>query len=427
LQNCGRRLMHVFWRQMPTIHWRVRAPNCPSLSRHDAYGSLTKRQLSGFSAGNANARCSGGLYAILAQERVRAPKCPSLIGKYAYSLLTKRQLSGWTAGNANARCSRNLDTNLAQERVVAPRYPTSTGCYPYSSLTKRWRCGNKLFSRGCSGKQDRRDGRRWFYSSTCSLSSELLPAVAAREERENLRQVCDEVIRGNAKNTIHRRCRVNAQLPRDEVSTALLDGLKLQELLPGAPPTAIADVHRDILACVDCWTKATGRDRPSVLVTLTRKNRKHLDLHIDHVDVRVLCTLFGKGTEWVTNPNWLHFAASFADHDRGGAIADVLTGAVLSSTQGTLSRSKEREIVVIRGTAHRALWRGQARLHRGPDVSHVDGEWRLVVKVDDGPGWWRDERLSFLSRPAVSRQKLTWGQMMLQMIRRQLKLVRSYA
>lgn len=136
--------------------------------------------------------------------------------------------------------------------------------------------------------------------------------------------------------------------------------------------------------------------------------RRNLKLHLDHVDARVLCTLYGKGTEWVgAPPGWLHVAASFADHDKGSAIADVLRK-VLHRRKPTLRAAKEREAVLIRGTANAGVRRGQARLHRGPDTQ--DGEWRVLVKVDDGPGWWRDESLRFLHRPASPRQHRTWGQ-----------------
>lgn len=152
--------------------------------------------------------------------------------------------------------------------------------------------------------------------------------------------------------------------------------------------------------------------------SVARTQRRNLKLHLDHVDARVLCTLYGKGTEWVGAPaGWLHAAASFADHGTGGAVGDVLREAVLRNATGggggrstalPLRVAREREAVLVRGTSNAGVWRGQARLHRGPDVQ--DGEWRVLVKVDDGPGWWRDETLKFLHRPSKPRQHQTWGQ-----------------
>jgi hypothetical protein len=85
----------------------------------------------------------------------------------------------------------------------------------------------------------------------------------------------------------------------------------------------------------------------------------------------------------VTSPNWLHRAASFADHDRGGALGDFLKEAVRTTTHESLGGAKEREVMLVRGTANPSMVRGFARLHRGPDVHPDVGEWRLFVKVDE--------------------------------------------
>ena len=258
-----------------------------------------------------------------------------------------------------------------------------------------------------------------------SFSTWHLPALAtpaAEARREALRAACARAIAGARRHTLLARCTVDAGESERAALAALADGLALGELLPGAGDDAIADVHADVLACVALWARTTGRDRAFVTVTLTRKRRRNMALHLDHVDARVFCSLFGRGTEWVTAPDWLHAAASYADHGRGGAVSDALREAVhrRAMSRGRLQGAGEREAVVIRGTANAGVRRGQPRLHRAPDTDPDVGEWRLVVKIDDGPGWWRDPALRFLSRPPVSRQRKTWGQKVVDILRQRL-------
>ena len=245
-------------------------------------------------------------------------------------------------------------------------------------------------------------------------------ASAATARRDSLRAACVSALDLAPTHTLVARGEVptDSSATRADATAALTDGLGLAALLPSASAAVIADVHSDVLACVALWAQATGRSRASVLVTLTAKRREALRLHLDHVDVRVLCALCGKGTEWVAPPpGWLHAAASWADHGRGGAIADGLKDAVAAVAATTVRAAAEREVVMVRGTANRCLRRGEARLHRGPDNDPDAGEWRLLVKVDDGPGWWRDESLRFLYRPSASRQTQTWGQLLVDVVR----------
>jgi hypothetical protein len=248
----------------------------------------------------------------------------------------------------------------------------------------------------------------------------------ASERRRVLRNACAQAIYTSKSNSIMRRCEVRVNGSHNDAMSALANGIAFENILPessrdeSCAKAAITDMYEDMLACVLLWANVTGRSRASVLVTLTRKKTSSTKLHLDHVDARVLCTLFGKGTQWVTSPDWLHAFASFADHDRGNAIADALKEAVhnKSTNKGALlTQAQERQVVLVRGTAHPGLMRGTARLHSSPDVDPAMKEWRLFFKVDDGPGWGRKEHLQHLKKPSVSRLRRTWGQHLMERFR----------
>mmetsp|Transcript_18534 Transcript_18534/g.34334 ORF Transcript_18534/g.34334 Transcript_18534/m.34334 type:complete len:319 (+) Transcript_18534:1342-2298(+) len=251
------------------------------------------------------------------------------------------------------------------------------------------------------------------------LEVESLPP-SDRRRSEKLRAACAQALAGAKSNKVIAARATVPLLQQDSGIAALVAAI-----LPSSSPygahgdesetTSLRqDLEADIHACVRAWAQATGRDRPFVQLTLSRKPPRTL-LHIDHVDVRVLCTVFGSGTEWV-NPafatGWLHWAASWMDSGRGGALADFLKARVQQQCEnGSLFQAaKERQVVVIRGTAHPDLPRGLARLHRGPKLLQEMSDWRLLIKVDDGPGWWRADHLKHLYRPPESRQQKTWAQ-----------------
>lgn len=203
--------------------------------------------------------------------------------------------------------------------------------------------------------------------------------AAAVARREALRHECDRAEAFTA------QCELPIHLPHAEAVAALADGLSLAKRLPGASSQALADVHTDVLACVALWAQETGRERACVQVKLLRSSMC-TKLHLDYVDARVLCTLYGKGTEWLS-PGVLHAAASLAVTDGGSALGDVLKDVALATTSPrSLHAAQEREAVLIRGPSNPRLRNGQSMLHRSPSVDGCCGEWRLLIKVDEGSG-----------------------------------------
>jgi hypothetical protein len=299
---------------------------------------------------------------------------------------------------AQPRCWASTGAARSNCRTPAaaawPAHPRSTMCWA-TRLVDDMRhpgttgpVGNNA-SRG-SGDDLGGDLRGW----TSALSLWPLPplAGAARARRRELRGAwaaalnhdsTTEALQVGPNRTLARRCRVPVPVPAGEdglaatiatraaAEAALVEGLGLSRLLPHASAEAVADMHADILACVALWAGVTRRSSASVGVSIVSKRRRNLRLHLDHVDARVLCTLHGKGTEWVAAPaGWLHTAASFSDHGRGGAVADILKEAMLEAAgRGAappLRAAGEREAVLIRGTANAAVRRGQARCASGP-------------------------------------------------------------
>eukprot|EP00793_Prasinoderma_coloniale_P000797 PRCOL_00003947-RA len=184
-------------------------------------------------------------------------------------------------------------------------------------------------------------------------------------------------------------------LPADSrVALRALRALRLEERIPGAPRGAIDDVYEDALEVARVWAEAVedarargdecgdgGIDACVVQVKLLTETMCPR-LHVDHVAARAMCTIIGRGTEYVDDPGVLSKAASFTVASGGNALGDALKGAV--ERVATFREAREREVVLIKGTAWPGARRQDAILHRSPQVDGDGGEFRLVVKVDEG-------------------------------------------
>lgn len=178
---------------------------------------------------------------------------------------------------------------------------------------------------------------------------------------------------------------------------ALRARLQLEGRLPGAPQPAVDDVYLDVLECAKVWEETVQDARARgdgcaigdfdlcvVQVKLLRSTMCPR-LHVDHVAARAMCTIIGRGTEYVEDPGVLSKVASFTAATPGGyalGVADKLKDAV--ERVASFGEAREREVVLIKGTAWPGSRRQDAILHRSPPVDADSGEFRLVVKVDEG-------------------------------------------
>ncbi|QDZ17671.1 hypothetical protein HOP50_01g01780 [Chloropicon primus] len=125
----------------------------------------------------------------------------------------------------------------------------------------------------------------------------------------------------------------------------------------------------------------------TVTVALHRSTTCPL-LHQDNVEQRAICTLLGRGTEWLSEPELPKTAAIIeavnAAQDQEDYACARAHKKKLEAT-AAFAAAGERETVLIRG----CKWPGaerQAPLHRSPHLARNGKQFRLVVKVDSGRG-----------------------------------------
>ena len=150
-------------------------------------------------------------------------------------------------------------------------------------------------------------------------------------------------------------------LPRDRsrMDEAALDGV-YEDVLAVARAHPLADEH----GC-------------KLVVTLARGNMCKF-LHIDHVPMRAMCTLLGKGTEWLEDQAAPEVEACVTAN-LAGDIETANRYKAEFERSAAIACAAERETVLMRG----ACWPGleaRAALHRSPTLP--PGAFRLLVKAD---------------------------------------------
>ena len=109
-------------------------------------------------------------------------------------------------------------------------------------------------------------------------------------------------------------------------------------------------------------------------------------LHQDNVEQRAICTIFGRGTEWIREPVSAAVQSLVSVVHDAQAVEDWKTANAAKQEIGRVAKfsiAEEREVVLIRGSKWPGVER-HAPLHRSPAIAEGSGDWRLVVKVDAG-------------------------------------------
>lgn len=161
--------------------------------------------------------------------------------------------------------------------------------------------------------------------------------------------------------------------------------LELDRRVPGVPHAALEGVIQDVLDVAGAHATA-GEVGCRVNVTFIRTTMCPL-LHVDMVRQRAICTLLGRGTEWLADPDVPAARSALkATVARDWAAANYFKAEL--ERNAAFASAHERETILVRG----ATWPGyelHAPLHRSPELEAFD-DFRLVVKVDemdakDGP------------------------------------------
>lgn len=160
------------------------------------------------------------------------------------------------------------------------------------------------------------------------------------------------------------------------------------EQIEGTNPAAesIDDVYEDVLEVAK--SHALSRDVGCTVTVAFHRSTTCPMLHQDNVEQRAFCTLLGRGTEWLADPESPKIAALISAVNSAQAEQDYATARVHKlklETEAAFSRAEERETVLIRGSK----WPGaesKAPLHRSPHLPKDGRQFRLIVKVDSGKG-----------------------------------------
>jgi len=167
--------------------------------------------------------------------------------------------------------------------------------------------------------------------------------------------------------------------------------LSLDEVVPVG--TSISDQLRGLPACLEreiLATEVAGLVR--LYGRLMQVDRVRLQLgavgtrscpkfHVDHVEVRMLCTFCGAGTEWIAEPE-LHRSRVMRSTStllpvRKRAHRGVSSGPAARLSPG-VSQLERFDVALLKGSAYPGNERFGV-VHRSPDVCSAEPRWVMVV------------------------------------------------
>jgi hypothetical protein len=157
--------------------------------------------------------------------------------------------------------------------------------------------------------------------------------------------------------------RLDAALPR-------LD--PLSEKLPAGPGQDV--LLDDVLHLIELFSTLCDSDRIGLRLTITR-DALCPRFHADGVNLRLICTWQGPGTEWL-EPESIDRA--YLGTGSGG-LRDETSGLLLPGAQ--IYRMRPFEVGLLKGDTYPGN-AGRGVVHRSPRPDH-SGVWRVMVTLDE--------------------------------------------
>lgn len=146
--------------------------------------------------------------------------------------------------------------------------------------------------------------------------------------------------------------------------------------LPELPPADSSDDHigqqalmADIKRLASAYFAISQADGVTVQLSHVDSDMCRL-FHADHVNLRLLCTYWGKGTEWLSE----------ADADRAG-LGKGCNRKICKNPQNVRHLSIF-DVAVLKGSRFPGN-QAYGAIHRSPPIVGSDQPWRVMVKIDE--------------------------------------------
>lgn len=121
----------------------------------------------------------------------------------------------------------------------------------------------------------------------------------------------------------------------------------------------------DIMFNIDIYSKVTNTNKISLYLSFLTKTKCPL-FHFDFNELRLLCTYYGKGTEWVTNDNYNKEKLGCGKND------------LIIKDSRKINKANEFDILIIKGSKYPN--NKYPLVHRSSDVP--EKKFRFLLRID---------------------------------------------